>query len=94
MRHIARMIDFFNAITRKILLKVKPFKFHRCKELSEDPTNSSAWYFVTGFVIGTAAHSSDLSPLNYWFWGAIDRLIHFQKPNSIRALKKLINEAA
>ena len=56
-------------------------------------TNSSALYFVTGFVIGTA-HSPDLSPLDYWFWGAMDRLIHLQKPNSIPALKRLINEAA
>ena len=56
-------------------------------------TNSSAWYFVTGFVIGTA-HSPDLSPLEYWFWGAMDRLIHLQKPNSVPALKRLINEAA
>ena len=56
-------------------------------------TNSNAWYFVTGFVIGTA-HIPDLSPLDYWFWGAMDRLIHLQKPNSIPALKRLINEAA
>ena len=50
-------------------------------------TNSSAWYFVAGFVIGTA-HSPD------WFWDAMDRIIHLQKPNSIPALKRLINEAA
>ena len=56
-------------------------------------TNSSAWYFVTGFVIGTD-HSPDLSPMDYWFWGAMDKLIHPQKPNSIPALKRLINEAA
>ena len=55
-------------------------------------TNSRALYFVTGFVIGTA-HSSDLSQLDYWFWGAMDRVIYLQKPNSIPALKKLINEA-
>ena len=36
--------------------------------------NSSAWYFVTAFVIGTG-HSSDLSPLDYWFRGAMHRLI-------------------
>ena len=51
-------------------------------------TTSSAWYFVTEFVIGTA-----YSPLDYWFWGAMDRLINLQKPNSIPALKRLINEA-
>ena len=55
--------------------------------------NSSAWYFVTGFVIRTA-HSPDLSPFYYWFWGAMNRLIHLQRPNSIPALKRLINEAA
>ena len=56
-------------------------------------TNSSAWYFVNGFVIGTA-HSHDLSSLDYWFWGAMDRLIHPPKLNSIPAFKRLINEAA
>ena len=56
-------------------------------------TNSSAWYFVSGFVIGTA-HGPALSPLDYWFWGAMDRLIYLQKPNGIPALKRLINEAA
>ena len=53
----------------------------------------TAWYFVTGFVIGTV-HSPDLSPLDYWFWDAMDRLIHLQKQNSISALKRPINEAA
>ena len=56
-------------------------------------TDSGAWYFVTGFVIGTA-HSPYISPLDFWFWGAMDRLIHLQKLNSILALKRLINEAA
>ena len=56
-------------------------------------TNSSAWYFVTEFVVGTA-HSPNLSLLDYWFWGAMDRLIHLKKKNSIPALKRLINEAA
>ena len=56
-------------------------------------TNSRAWYFVTGFVIKTA-HTPDLSPLDYWFWGAMDRIIHIQKTNSIPALKRLISEAA
>ena len=56
-------------------------------------TNSSALYFITAFVIGTA-HSLDPSQLDYWFWGAMDRLIHLKKTNSIPALKRLINEAA
>ena len=30
----------------------------------------------------------------FLFWGAIDRLIHLQKTNSISALRRLINEAA
>ena len=38
------------------------------------------------------AHSPGLSPLDYWFWSAMDRLIYLQKPNSIPALEKLINE--
>ena len=53
-RQIARKLDFSNATTRRILrkeLKVKPFKFHRCQELSEDHKQYSAPYFVTGFVI-------------------------------------------
>ena len=32
--------------------------------------------------------------MDYWIWGAMDRLIHPQKTNSIPALKRLINEAA
>ena len=40
------------------------------------------------------AHSPDLSPLDYWFWGAIESVIYIQKPNSIPALKRMVNEAA
>jgi hypothetical protein len=40
------------------------------------------------------AHSPDLRPLDYWFWGEMDRLIHLRKPNDIPVLKKIIDEAA
>ena len=40
------------------------------------------------------AFSPDISPLDYWFWGAMYGLIHLKKTNGIPALKRLINEAA
>ena len=90
-----KKVWFFQWSSRKILqkeLKVKPFSFTDAINWVKT-TNSSAWYFVTGFVIGTAQRP-DLIPLDYWFWGAMDKLIYLQKTNSIPTLKRLFYEAA
>ena len=43
-------------------------------------------------MCGQLTALTSLSPLEYWFRGAMDMLIHLKKSNSIPALKRLINE--
>jgi hypothetical protein len=40
------------------------------------------------------AHSPDLSPLDYWFWGEMDSIVHQRKPSTIEDLKKLVSKTA
>ncbi len=40
------------------------------------------------------AHSPDLSPLDYWFWGEMDAVVTHNKPEDLQSLKKLINRTA
>ena len=40
------------------------------------------------------ACSPDLSPLDFWFWGEMDRIIQEKQPDSIEALKQIVNEGA
>lgn len=40
------------------------------------------------------AHSPDLNPLDYWFWGLMERKVFLQRPNNIPDLKRIVDEAA
>lgn len=40
------------------------------------------------------AHSPDLSPLDYWFWGEMDHVVALKKPETLEDLKRIIEETA
>ena len=40
------------------------------------------------------AHSPDLSPLDYWFWGEMQSIVYSKDPQTIEELKQVVNEAA
>ena len=40
------------------------------------------------------AHSPDLSPLDFWFWGEMDEVIRQRQPETLEHLKEIVEEAA
>ena len=40
------------------------------------------------------AHSPDLSPLDYWFWGQMQQIVYEKKPVDLEDMKKIVNNAA
>jgi inhibitor of nuclear factor kappa-B kinase subunit alpha len=40
------------------------------------------------------AHSPDLNPLDFWFWGYIESRVFEKKPDSVLVLKKVVEDAA
>lgn len=40
------------------------------------------------------AHSPDLSPLDFWFWGEMETVVYQRKPETLEDLKKLISNTA
>ena len=40
------------------------------------------------------AHSPDLSPLDYWFWSALQSVVYMKRPKNLQELKEVVNNAA
>ena len=40
------------------------------------------------------AHSPDLSPLDFWFWGEMDEVIRQRQPETLEHLKEIVEKAA
>ena len=40
------------------------------------------------------AHSPDLNPLDYWFWGQVEREVSSGSPESIESLKEVVERSA
>jgi inhibitor of nuclear factor kappa-B kinase subunit alpha len=40
------------------------------------------------------AHSPDLNPLDYWFWGYVESQVYIRRPRNIESLKRVVEEVA